>query len=86
MIADKALVAELGQEKYKLVLANIVADVIIPLAPRAVELMDEDGYFLCSGIIDTRCEEVKAALEKAGMTDIVKREKNGWVSYQARKK
>ena len=86
VIADKALVAELGQEKYKLVLANIVADVIIPLAPRAVELMDEDGYFLCSGIIDTRCEEVKAALEKAGMTDIVKREKNGWVSYQARKK
>ena len=86
VIADKALAAELGREKYQVVLANIVADVIIPLAPRAVELMADDGWFLCSGIIDTRCEEVRAALEKAGMTDIRKREQNGWVSYQARKK
>lgn len=86
VIADKALVAELGREKYQMVLANIVADVIIPLAPRAVELMADDGWFLCSGIIDTRCEEVRAALEKAGMTAIEKYELNGWVSYRARKK
>ena len=86
VIGDKALAAELGREKYRMVLANIVADVIIPLAPRAVELMADDGWFICSGIIDTRCEEVRAALEKAGMTAIEKHELNGWVSYRARKK
>ncbi len=85
VLSDKILVAELGQEKYQVVLANIVADVIIPLAPRAVELMAADGWFLCSGIIDTRADDVKAALEKAGMTGIQKRERNGWVSYLARK-
>ena len=85
VLSDKALAAELGREKYRVVLANIVADVIIPLAPKALELMDEDGWFLCSGIIDTRADEVRAALEKAGMTGIRKREQNGWVSYLARK-
>ena len=85
VIGDKVLAAELAQEKYDVVLANIVADVIIPLAPRAIELMADDGWFICSGIIDTRADEVKAALEKVGMTHITKREQNGWVSYQARK-
>jgi len=85
VISDRALVAELGREKYRVVLANIVADVIIPLAPRAVELMTDDGWFLCSGVIDTRADEVKAALEKAGMTGIEKYEQNGWVSFRARK-
>jgi len=85
VIGDKVLAAELAQEKYDVVLANIVADVIIPLAPRAVELMADDGWFICSGIIDIRADEVKAALEKVGMTHITKREQNGWVSYQARK-
>ena len=86
VISDRALVAELGQEKYRVVLANIVADVIIPLAPRALELMTDDGWFLCSGVIDTRSDEVKVALEKAGMTAIEKYEQNSWVSFRARKK
>ena len=85
VIGDKALVAELAREQYQVVLANIVADVIIPLAPRALELMAEDGWFICSGIIDTRCDEVRAALEKAGMQQIEKFEQNGWVSFRARK-
>jgi len=50
------------------------------------KLMTDDGWFLCSGVIDTRSDEVKVALEKAGMTAIEKYEQNGWVSFRARKK
>ena len=83
MLSDTALAAELAQNKYHLVLANIVADVIIPLAPQVPGLLAEDGVFLCSGIIDTRTHEVEAALKQAGLTLIRKREKNGWAALEA---
>ena len=53
---------------YDLVLANIVSDVIIPLAPIAREFLAPDGVFICSGIIEGRQDEVEAALKKAGYT------------------
>ena len=84
VLTDGALVAELARQKYALVLANIVADVIIPLSARAGEFLDTDGVFLCSGIIDTRADEVQAALEKNGLHVIRRREKNGWVALEAR--
>ena len=84
VLSDKALAAELGEKKYHLVLANIVADVIIPLAPQVPGLLEEDGVFLCSGIIDTRTREVEAALKEAGLTVIRKREKNGWAALEAK--
>ncbi len=67
-----------------MVLANIVADVIIPLSARVPQLLAEDGMFLCSGIIDTRAHEVEAALARNGLTVTRKREKNGWVALEAR--
>ncbi len=67
VLTDGALVAELARRKYALVLANIVADVIIPLSAKAGEFLDTDGVFLCSGIIDTRAGEVEAALERNGL-------------------
>ena len=69
VLTDGALVAELARQKYALVLANIVADVIIPLSARAGEFLDTDGVFLCSGIIDTRAGEVEAALERVGLAE-----------------
>ena len=69
---------------YDLVLANIVADVIIPLSARVPQLLAKDGVFLCSGIIDTRADEVAAALAGHGLTVTKKREKNGWVALEAR--
>ena len=84
VLADPALARELAQQKYHLVLANIVADVIIPLAPQVPGLLEEDGVFLCSGIIDARAHEVESALRKTGFTQIQKREKNGWVALEAR--
>lgn len=83
-LSDAGLRRELSENRYPLVLANIVADVIIPLAPLARELMTEDGLFLCSGIIDGRGAEVATALEEAGLTVVEKREKNGWIALAAR--
>ena len=85
VLDDEGLVADLARERYALVLANIVADVIIPLSARAGEFMDEGAVFLCSGIIDTRADEVAAALEKNGLHVFKRREQKGWVSLAARR-
>ena len=82
VLSDPSLARELARRRYHLVLANIVADVIIPLAPQIPGLLEEDGVFLCSGIIDTRTREVETALRKAGLTVTGKREKNGWASLE----
>ena len=55
------------------------------LAPQVPNLLEKDGVFLCSGIIDTRAHEVGAALKQAGLTLIKKREKNGWAALEARR-
>ena len=84
VLSDKKLADELAQEKYHLVLANIVADVIIPLSAQVPRLLAEDGVFLCSGIIDTRAAEVEAAIVKNGLTITNRRERNGWVALEAK--
>ena len=84
VLTDGAMVAELARQKYALVLANIVADVIIPLSAKAGEFLDTDGVFLCSSIIDTRAGEVEAALERNGLAVFERREQNGWVALAAR--
>ena len=84
VLTDHSLANELAQQRYDLVLANIVADVIIPLSAQVPNLMAEGGTFLCSGIIDTRAPEVEAALKRNGLTVTKKREKNGWVALVAK--
>ena len=66
VIGDARLRAKLGGG-YDLVLANIVADVIEPLAPYAPGFLAEGGVFVCSGVIDGREDGVAAALEAAGL-------------------
>ena len=85
VLSDKGLVAELMQTKYQVVLANIVADVIIPLSAFAGDFMTEGGYFICSGIIDTRSDEVASALKRNGFTIAEKKEKNGWCAFVCRR-
>ena len=65
IIGDAGLRAELGSG-YDIVLANIVSDVIIPLAKYVPGFMSRAGVFITSGIIDGRQQEVAAALEAAG--------------------
>ena len=65
VLTDRGMRAALGGG-YEIVLANIVSDVIIPLAPLAEGFLAEGGDFVCSGIIEGRQDEVAAALKKAG--------------------
>lgn len=67
--------------EYDIVVANIVADVIIALSPYVRGFMKEDGVFICSGIINERAEEVKAALENAGLNIIETKQSDEWTAY-----
>ena len=67
-------------ETYDIICANIVANAIKALAPSIPKLLGQGGTFLASGIIDTRKDEVIAALETAGLAVREAREKNGWVA------
>ena len=80
ILTDSALQAEIGGG-YDVVLANIVADVIIGLGPMVRSLLRENGVFLCSGIIDTRAEEVADKLRQAGLEILDTRSSEGWYAY-----
>lgn len=83
VLADKKLAARLEPGQNGVVLANIVADVIIPLSAKAGEFMTGDGVFLTSGIIDGRQEEVRAALGQNGFAVTRHLERGGWHAFQA---
>ena len=83
VLTDEALRQEMGGG-YDVVLANIVADVIIALAPAVRPLLKENGVFLCSGIIDTRAEEVAEQLRAAGLEIVATHSANGWFAYSCR--
>ena len=83
LLTDGALVKEMGGD-YDLVLANIVSDVILALAPRVRGLLAPGGRFLCSGIIDTRAEEVAQALTAAGLTIGETLREEGWCAFLCR--
>ena len=75
---DQALMEELAAQEYDLVLVNIVADVIIGLAPVLPHFLTESSTLICSGILDTRLEDVLAALENAGLTVTAVHQKEDW--------
>lgn len=76
VLSDRALTDSLAP--CDVLLANIVADVIIPLSPIAAGMLRPGGTFLCSGILDQREEEVAAAIEAAGFTIIARAQKEDW--------
>jgi ribosomal protein L11 methyltransferase len=84
IICDASLRAMLGTG-YDIVLANIVADVIIPLSALASDFMAEGALFICSGIIDNRVDEVKAALEGNGFAIIKHRHEEEWNCFACRR-
>lgn len=75
---DQELVEALSRETYDVVLVNIVADVIIALAPVLPRFLGEKSTLICSGILDVRLGDVKQALEKAGLTVMQTKEKEEW--------
>ena len=76
--ADKALMERLSKTEYDVVLVNIVADVIIGLAPTLPAFLTPGTRLICSGILDTRLEDVTAALTAAGITVTSVRQKEDW--------
>ena len=83
IIADSSLQNYLGGG-YQLVLANIVADVIIPLSALVRRFMAEGAVFICSGIIDSRCLETEAALKAKGFEILEHRREDEWNCFVCR--
>ena len=84
ILSDKTLADRLAATgPYPIVLANIVSDVIIPLSAFAGRFAAPGGKFLCSGIIDTRADEVEAALKKNGLKILERIERDGWCALCA---
>ena len=84
VLSDKGMRAMLGSG-YEIVLANIVSDVIIPLAPLAGEFLAPGGDFVCSGVIDGREAEVEAALVRAGFRVCEHFHEEEWHCFRCRK-
>ena len=78
LLADRKLVEKVSQYQYDLVLVNIVADVIIALAPQLPALLKESGTAIFSGILNTRLEDVLSALRHVGLTVTQTYEKEEW--------
>ena len=75
---DTGLMDTLASQAYDLVLVNIVADVIIGLAPVLPRFLSQSSTLICSGILDTRLPDVLEALNAAGLTVTDVREKEDW--------
>ena len=83
VVTDRALQEEFGGE-YDIVVANIVADVIIGISPQVRPFLKKGGLFLCSGIIDTRAEEVADHLRQDGWEIRETNTSEGWYSFLCR--
>jgi len=86
VIDDIALREKIAENKYDVIAANIVADVIIAMSGFISSYIKPHGVLICSGIINTRYKEVQTALEKAGFFITDKNEKNDWVELTCRLK
>ncbi len=83
---DTALMEQLSRGQYDVVLVNIVADVIIGLAPILPRFMHRDTTLICSGILNVRLEDVTEALQKAGLTVTQVRGKEEWHCVSAKRR
>lgn len=80
VLEDAHLQAEIREQQYDIIFANIIASVIIGLAPMIPSLLKENGRFIASGIIAERADEVRVALHSAGLTVIDERQSEDWVA------
>ena len=85
IIDDKAIQDQAGYEKYDIVTANILADVLIPLTPVIVNQMKKGAYYITSGILDVKEDVVVKAVKDAGLTLVEVTHQGEWVSVTARK-
>lgn len=85
IITEKEVQDKVGYECYDIVVANILADVLVPLTPVIVNQMKKGGIYITSGIIDDKEEVVKEAVLAAGLEVLEVTYQGEWVSITARK-
>ena len=85
IIDDKETQDRVGYEKYDIVVANILADVLVPLTPVILAQMKKGGIYITSGIIDDKEETVVNAVKEAGLEVLEVTHQGEWVSVTARK-
>jgi len=85
IITDKAVQDEVGYNKYDIVVANILADVLEPLTPVIVNQMKRGAVYITSGIINTKEQEVKECIENCGLEVLEINHQGEWVGITARK-
>ena len=86
IIDDKAIQDRVGYEKYDIVAANILADVLVPLTPVILNQLKKGGIYITSGIIDDKEETVVKAVKDAGLEILEVTHQGEWVSVTAQKK
>lgn len=85
IIDDKEVQDKVGYEKYDIVAANILADVLVPLTPVIIHQLKKGGIYITSGIIEDKEEVVVEAVKKAGLEVLEVNHQGEWVSVMARK-
>ena len=85
IIDSKEVQDTVGYEKYDIVTANILADVLVPLTPVIVNQMKKGAYYITSGILDVKEDVVVQAVKEAGLTLVEVTHQGEWVSVTARK-
>ena len=85
IITEEWVQDQVGEGKYDIVVANILADVLVPLTPVVVSRMKPGGVYITSGIIDDKEETVVEAVKAAGLTVEEVTYQGEWVSVTARK-
>lgn len=85
IIDDKKVMDEVGYEKYDIVAANILAEVLLPLTPVIMNHLKPGGIYITSGIIDDKEQVVVEAVKAAGMEILEVNHQGEWVNVTARK-
>ena len=85
IIDDKEVQDKVGYEKYDIVTANILADVLVPLTPVIVHQMKPGAVYITSGIIEDKETVVTEAVKAAGLEVLEVNHQGEWVSVVARK-
>ena len=85
IIDDKEVQDKVGYEKYDIIAANILADVLVPLTPVILHQLKKGGIYITSGIIEDKEEVVVEAVKKAGLEVLEVNHQGEWVSVTARK-
>ncbi|MGN0434369.1 MAG: 50S ribosomal protein L11 methyltransferase [Bilifractor sp.] len=85
MIDDQETRDRAGYEKYDIVTANILADILVPMTPAVVPAMKKGGLYITSGILEDQAYKVLDACRTAGLEIVEQTQQGEWVSITARK-